>query len=183
MNTSTGQGNPQSELLGDLVQICFVTRELKRTLDHFLTLGIGPWRIQTMGPATLSETELRGEPHRYSLRTAVAMAGGIVWEVIEPLDGPSIFDEYLSARGEGIHHLGFHCPGRTFAEAIEEFKGRGFHVIQSGRWMKAAGNAFLGTYDALGAYIEIWDRPPGFVPPAPEEIYPAPAVDQGVGSA
>lgn len=169
---SSKKGLLGSELLGDVVQVCLVTRELKRTMDHFLALGIGPWRLQTLDPTTLFDARLRGEPQTSVVRTATTRAANMMWEIVEPQSGVSIFHEFLEAHGEGVHHLGFLCPGRTFAEAVEEFKQRGYSVIQSGRWMGQAGNAFLGTGDALGMFLEIWDRPPGFVPPEPEEWYP-----------
>ena len=167
-----GTGVQGAELLGNAVQICLVTRDHKRTIDQLLKLGIGPWRIQTLQPETLSETRYRDEPHSFRVIMAFASSANMVWEVVEPVDGTGVFHDFLEARGEGIHHVGFLCPGRSFTEAIEEFKNRGFYVIQSGRWLGKTGYAFIGTHNALGAYLEIWDHTPGFVHPEPDEWYP-----------
>ena len=32
-------------------------------------------------------------------------AGPIVFELIQPLDGPSIYKEWLDEHGEGLHHV------------------------------------------------------------------------------
>ena len=167
-----GGGLIGGELLGNVVQICFVSRDHKRTIHEFLKLGIGPWQIRTLHPGTLSETRFRGDPHSYRVITASTSASNMIWEIVEPLDGTGIFQEFLEAHGEGVHHLAFLCPGRSFHEAIEEYARRGFHVIQSGRWMDQVSYAFLGTDDALGTFFELWDHPPGFQRPAPDEVYP-----------
>jgi methylmalonyl-CoA/ethylmalonyl-CoA epimerase len=164
-----------ADLLGDMVQICLVTRDHIRTMDHLLALGIGPWRIHTHHPGTTRETLLRGEAHAFTCIMAYAHSANVMWEIVEPVAGSGIFSEFLEQRGEGVHHVGFLCRDRSFAAAIVEFDRRGYQVVQSGRvWNGRVGYAFIGTYDALGLYFEIWDHPPGFGPPDPECWYPAP---------
>ncbi|MFE2186386.1 hypothetical protein [Streptomyces sp. NPDC059455] len=46
-------------LLGDVVQICVVTSDIRRTIDGYLRMGIGPWRVQTLGPDSTTDTRFR----------------------------------------------------------------------------------------------------------------------------
>ena len=39
------------------------------------------------------------------MKLSVARTGNTMWELIEPVDGPSIYQEFLDERGEGLHHL------------------------------------------------------------------------------
>lgn len=163
------------DLLGDLVQICLVTRDCQRTMDSLLRLGIGPFRVHTHHPGTTSDTRLRGRPHSFKAVMAYAFSANVMWEVVEPVEGDGIFDEFLAKHGEGVHHFGFKPRDRGFREAIEEAERRGFQLVQSGRvWGGAVGFAFLDGDGELGVYFELWDHPEGFEPPPPERWYPAP---------
>jgi hypothetical protein len=170
------------DLLGNLVQICLVTRDHEATMDSLLRLGIGPFRVFTLRPGNTVETRFRGQQHSFTCKMSYAYSANMMWEVVQPIEGTGVFDEFLAQRGEGVHHAGFLCPGRSFVEAIAEFERRGFRIIQSGRvWGGKVGYAFIGTFDDLGVFFEIWDHPPGFGPPDPDMWYPPPpgtAVDQ-----
>jgi hypothetical protein len=172
--------NNLNDLLGDVIQICLVTRDHKRTMDGLMRLGIGPWRMHIHSPATISQTRLRGEDHTFTCIMGFAFSANMMWEVVEPLEGTGIFDEFLKNHPDGgVHHVGYTCPGRNFHEAIAEFERRGFQIIQSGRvWNGQVGFAFIGAYDELGVFFEIWDHPPNFTPPAPDSWYPAPPTDE-----
>jgi glyoxalase/bleomycin resistance protein/dioxygenase superfamily protein len=167
------------DLLGNVVQICLVTRDQKRTMDSLLRLGIGPWKVQTLRPGNVTDMRFRGAAHSFVCKMAYAYSANMMWEVVEPVEGTGVFDEFLRQHGEGVHHAGFLCPGRSFTEAMAEFERRGFNVIQSGRAFGGkVGYAFIGTDDELGVFFEIWDHPPAYSPPAPDEWYPAAPLDQ-----
>jgi methylmalonyl-CoA/ethylmalonyl-CoA epimerase len=167
--------NPVTDdLLGDVVQICLVTKSHVRTMDSLLRLGIGPFRVHKHHPGTISNTRFRGNAHTFTAVMAYAYSANIMWEIVEPVEGTGVFDEFLAQKGEGVHHFGFQCKGRSYSEALAEFERRGFNVVQSGRvWGGQIGFAFIGTYDELGVFFEIWDHPPGFGPPDPDSWYPA----------
>ena len=88
--------------LGDVLQVGLVVRDLKKSMETYWTLlGIGPWKIYTYAPPMLCEATLRGTRTEYSMRIACAQAGPTQLELIEPLNGPSIYKEHLAAKGEG----------------------------------------------------------------------------------
>jgi len=53
-------------------------------------------------------------------------------EWIQPITGPSVYDEFVKAHGEGFHHLAFEV--KDMDEAIAHFKSKGVDVAQSGGW-------------------------------------------------
>src|ERR1700712_3979424 len=110
-----------TDLLGDLVQICIVSPSLEATMDRMLKLGIGPWRGQTFSPENITSQRLRGEDHTYTCRMAFAQGANVMWEVVQPVEGTGVFQEFLDQRGEGIHHLGYATTLDDFSEAIAEF--------------------------------------------------------------
>ena len=42
-------------------------------------------------------------------------AGPVVFELLQPLEGPSIYKEWLEERGEGLHHVA--CMRPTHEQA------------------------------------------------------------------
>ena len=60
-----------------------------------------------------------------------------MWKIVKPLEGRTIYNDFLDEHGEGIHHVAF--AGREegvsempYGKQISEFVKRGFPVIQSG---------------------------------------------------
>jgi hypothetical protein len=85
-----------------------------------------------------------GEPSPSTFIVCFAVApGGMVWEIIEPVNGESIFEDWLKERNglEGIHHISHDCNGVSWEERMKAFEERGFRCTQSGIWegAKAAG--------------------------------------------
>jgi methylmalonyl-CoA/ethylmalonyl-CoA epimerase len=90
----------------DIIQIGTVVRDLQKTVDNYwATFGIGPWQIVRMEPPILREVTLRGKPVEASMLAAIAQSGSIQLELIQPLEGPSIWKEFLEKRGGGLHHV------------------------------------------------------------------------------
>lgn len=163
-----------NSFLGGLIEVCFVTADHRCTMEGLVRLGIGPWRIYTFDSRTVTEGTHRGEPADFGLRVCFADAGGTAIEIMEPLFGPSIFQEHLDRHGEGIHHIAFDVDHRSWDNRLALFAERGFPVIQSGRFNRANAFAFFDTKDATGTTFETYDIPPGYVWPEPEAWFPGP---------
>ncbi len=41
------------------------------------------------------------------MKLALAQLGPVMCELIEPVQGPSSYEEFLNEHGEGLHHLGY----------------------------------------------------------------------------
>jgi hypothetical protein len=159
--------------LGKLIEVCFVTADYRRTMEGLVRLGIGPWRVYTFDSATVTERTYRGAAADYGIKVCFADVGDLAVEIMQPLFGPSIFQEFLDAHGEGIQHIAFDCEEKPWEERLEDFERRGFPLVQSGRFMDANAFAFFGTEAATGTTFETYSIPPGFVWPEPQEWYPA----------
>lgn len=162
-----------NSFISDTIQMCAVTRDYRRTIDGFVRLGIGPWAVHDFAPPQLTEATFRGKPATYSMKLALAWTGSMMWEVIQPLEGPSIYTEFLDKHGEGIQHVAVTCGGLTMAQRIAEFEQRGFSNIQSGVFNGNVPYAYFGTEDAIGTIFEIFDIPDEGLPP-PAEWIPGP---------
>ncbi|MGD9536290.1 MAG: VOC family protein [Alphaproteobacteria bacterium] len=169
----TGENTLSNSFLGDNIQICVVTRDFHRTMEGLVRTGIGPWKVFTFSPETVTEMTYRGKPARYSMRLGLTYSGSMMWEIVQPLTGPNIYEEFLERHGEGIHHVAFGCNGIPWQDRLKAFADHGYQMIQSGKWLGKASYAYFETEGDTTTTFEIFDWPPDFVPPEPEEWYPA----------
>jgi methylmalonyl-CoA/ethylmalonyl-CoA epimerase len=157
-----------SPFLGRVEEVCIVTPDLERTATGLMRLGIGPWKILEINPRNTSEQTYRGRPAAFSIRVGFAQVADVIFELMQPLSGPSIFAEHLAAKGEGLHHISFSLDGAPWAERVAAFEARGFPVVQSGLWLGGVRFAFFDTEQATGASFETYRYPPDYVDPAGE---------------
>ena len=154
-------------------QVALVVRDLDRTVrEYWERLGVGPWTIVTFGPETVRELYYRGRPSTFRMRAAFAMTDNIQLEIIESLDGPNIYEEFLAAHGEGMHHLGVRVP--DLRASIAEMESRGYVVIQAGYGTGTEGEggfAYFETDGPLGTLIEFIELPRQRI--ATASVYPS----------
>lgn len=166
---------PGQALVKSLEQVCVVVRDLDQTVrDYVERAGIGPWAIYNYAPPDLHNMRIRGKPASYSMCLALAWTEGIMWEVIQPVEGPSIYREFLDTHGEGVQHVMVHHTRENLREALAEFERRGCATLMEGSY-KGTDFAYLDTAGPLKTVIELVQRPnyPGYRRPAPERWYPS----------
>ena len=123
-------GRPGGDpFLGKAVEIALVARDARRTIAGLWSLGIGPWRIYTFDPTNTTDQTYRGRPSPFVMKVCFAAVGDMMWEVIEPISGDTIFSEFLDSHGDGIHHVAYDCNGSPFEERVAEFERRGFPLV------------------------------------------------------
>lgn len=163
-----------NSVLGNLIEICIVTLDHRRVMEGLVGLGIGPWRIHTFASATVTERTYRGELADYVLKVCFADADNVVWEIMEPVEGPTILQEFLDQHGEGVHHVAFDCENLPWDQHLAEFKTRGHALTQSGKFAGANSFAFFDTESTTTTTFETLLIPAGFAWPEREEWFPGP---------
>src|SRR5262249_12111756 len=95
-------------LFKKLTQVAMVVKDCEATAKRYWEdLGIGPWKFYTLDPSNTPGMTLRGRPVKHAFRAALAQIGDVALELIEPLEGDSLYTEHLAAHGEGLHHVAF----------------------------------------------------------------------------
>ena len=140
--------------------VCLVVRDMDKAIKHYEALGVGPFPPMIGGPEgmPLTERTVRGEPSDYDmdLRFARGDMGGLSLELIQPLKGNSIYDEFLENKGEGFHHLAFMVEDVDAETA--DLEKLGFKVIQTGAMPNTKWAYFIN--DELGdLVIELCQAP------------------------
>jgi methylmalonyl-CoA/ethylmalonyl-CoA epimerase len=161
-----------SELnLTHIDQVCIVVRDIQAAMERYWrTMGIGPWKVRTSGAPPMTAT-YHGRPSSYKAKIAMAQAGSVILELVQHLEGESIYRDFLEERGERVHHFGIYVP--NLDEALAPFLARGVAILQSGdgSGSKRDGRfAYLDTEATLGTILEVIQAPSER--PAPEQVYP-----------
>ena len=143
-------------------QFAFVVRDLDQFVCEFDGLLMaGPWRGWVFGPQGQGR-EYRGVPAEWTLRL-VLNSRSPQFEVIQPLDGPSVHADWLEERGEGFHHVGYVV--RSLERTTTEMEAAGHSVIARIHSFGADGDgaaAYYDTADTLGLVEAV--EPPARMP-------------------
>jgi methylmalonyl-CoA/ethylmalonyl-CoA epimerase len=156
-------------------QIAIVVRDLEAAVRAYWdVLQIGPWTAYEYKPSILHEMKYRGEPTTFGLRHALAWKENVQFELLQPLEGPSIFADHLVERGEGFHHIGIYVPDHS--RAVAELISLDFALLQSAAGFGATGDgafAYFASSKLPGIVVELIAaptvrRPPIFIYPEPK---------------
>ena len=155
-----------------VAQVALVVENLDKTVENYWKLfGIGPWHFYTYGKPLVKNMSYRGEPNEYTMRVALSYLGPLRIELIEPVEGDTIYADFVKEHGYGVQHFGVLVD--DIQAAIAEAEAAGLTMIQDGSGFGADGDghyAYLDTEDKIGTTIELIERPKGRV--QPEKIYP-----------
>lgn len=146
------QRNSSGVKVTKINQVSLVVRDLQRVVeDYWHILGIGPWDIYSWEAPLIYERKYHGEPVCAREKIAMTQVGGVQLELCQPVDGPSIYQDYLTEHGEGLHHLNFLV--HNFDQAVETLVGQGFPSLQSARY----GHTGAYNYIDIKPLHAIWE--------------------------
>lgn len=128
-----------AELDYRISQISVVVRDLRKTMETYhQILGWGPWNVFEHVPPLHHDTWVDGEQVEYTLLGAETYVGGeesgMNFELLQPLEGPSLWRRFLEEHGEGIYSIAvmFKTVEESMA-AKQHFADHGMKVVNSAR--------------------------------------------------
>jgi len=137
----------------EIVQVGILVKDVAEAAKRLEKLiGVGPFEI--LEPEYRDLT-YRGKTAKFKIRVALAKAGPIQIELMQPLYGETIYDEFAQRKGYGLHHLGIKTD--DMEQTVKEMQEKGFRVIQSGnrpsvKW------AYLSTEDQTDVIFELLEK-------------------------
>jgi len=157
-----------------IMQIAIVVKDLRKTMElYHRTLGWGPWHVfEFFGPPVLHDTVTRDVPTSFTVHLASTQVGPLAVELLQPVDGPSIFQEWLDRHGEGVHHIGGTKVGSDANALHNEFAELGVHDLLTGGIGQNSRFFFLDSEPLLKFILESGSGDGSDV--SPTHIYPAP---------
>jgi methylmalonyl-CoA/ethylmalonyl-CoA epimerase len=109
-----------------VTQISLAIRDLDRTMELYHRMfGWAPWQVFDHVLPVHHATELRGRPVHYALRGAEVYVGALNFELLQPLEGPNLWSEFMDRHGEGIASIATMFHERVDGDAVKrEFLAR-----------------------------------------------------------
>lgn len=161
-------------LRNGIAQVALIVPDLDVAVEAYWKLfGVGPWQMYTYGKPLVQRMTYRGQAADYRMRLALSHIGSLRIELIEMLDGETIYADFVREHGYGLHHIGVLVD--DMEEALAQANAAGFEVIQDGAGFGLDGDghyAYLDTAKSIGTTIELIQRPKRRV--SPERVYPSP---------
>jgi len=151
-----------------VTQVAWVVEDLDEAVRrHHRLFGTGPWHYYRYDRSMLSMMRRDGKDVEFVLDTAVANAGPTRLEIVQPLQGDTIYHDFVRSHGYGgIHHFGLAVD--NMREALDLARHAGFHVTMEGSGYGLDGDghfAYLDTEPAFGIILELMERPRRRRPP------------------
>ena len=139
-------------------QQAFVVEDLEAAMEAFTdTLGCEKW---TTFPAIGTPYVYRGREIESSVALAFSRSGKVQIELIQPIDGEGLTQDFLREFGPGAHHLGYLVE--NLDEQVAMAEAEGFEAVMSGS-IGTLRFTYLDTWDALGVFTEVVQDPDGLI--------------------
>lgn len=137
VSTDVIRGESHKELTGTFSHVAFVVRNVDKTahaLGEMFGIEVPPSQTvrDVAFPPGYNGLKMNGKFITMNINN-------VRFELIEPLDGPSPWKDFLEAHGEGVHHLGFSVP----------------HVQDARRMLEAKGGKWTQAYSDTTAYVDM----------------------------
>jgi catechol 2,3-dioxygenase-like lactoylglutathione lyase family enzyme len=122
-------------------------------------LGLAEPNLQETPGYEITETTFMGQPSEARAKLAFFNAGQAQIELIEPDATPSVWRNYLNAKGTSAHHVAFQV--RDTPQAVEHFARHGIGVAQQGLYGDRSGvYTYMDSEAKLGIIIELLESFP-----------------------
>lgn len=171
-NNENAPSSPLNFLNNGIAQVALVVDDLDRTVENYWKyFGIGPWHFYTYCRPLVKDMSYYGVEADYKMRIALSNFGPTRIELIEVVDGDTIYQDYIENHGYGVQHFGLLVE--DMEDALARADVEGFHVIMEGSGFGPDGDghyAYLDTEELLGVTLELISRPKRRHPP--EKVYP-----------
>jgi methylmalonyl-CoA/ethylmalonyl-CoA epimerase len=142
-------------LLGTLrvCQIAVVVRDVEkaaRAYAEFFGLPVPEFIVTE--PGLRVNQHFRGQPSDARCKLAFFELENVSLELIQPLGGPSSWQEVLDEKGEGVHHIAFQVSG--IAQKTQVLAGRGIPLLHQGGDPRTGQFSYFDARTSLGIIVE-----------------------------
>jgi len=140
----------------NLTQIAWVVKDIEATLRFFQdVMGVSNFsKVDTIRVKEFGATYY-GKPSNAESLVALAYSGGIFIELIQPVSGNSVFQDYIDKNpAGGMQHIAYSIPVDKLNKIISEFSDKGFPVISTFDH-PIAKIVFFDTCKEIGVMTEI----------------------------
>jgi catechol 2,3-dioxygenase-like lactoylglutathione lyase family enzyme len=136
-----------------VLHIAFVVRDVEKSARTYADLfGVDVPKASLTDPLEKTNIQFNGKPTTGRAKLAFLRLENITVELIEPVGGPSSWQEFLQKRGEGVHHIAFKVKGMD--EDIARLERKGGRMVQRGDFTGGS-YSYVDLTKQLGVIVEL----------------------------
>jgi hypothetical protein len=147
-------------VLARVDQVGILVDDIEQAIVEYSELyPVTLWRGYRYGTDTIPELGYRGGPGRLSFWVVLSDSDPQI-ELIQSLEGPSIYTEWLDQHGPGFHHFGTFT--KDLASDRKKLEAQGLVASQWGSGYGADGDGGFVYFDSvarLGMMVELIEVP------------------------
>jgi hypothetical protein len=139
--------------VGQIVQMAYVVEDIRASIDWWVQdAKTGPWFL--LDHFWADDQVYRGAPSKADVAIAMAFAGPMCIELIQPLDNhPSVYREVTQQRGYGFHHIGI-AVDDVDAEILA-YEARGYTLAMRAKVPTGGAVAYMDGDTANPGFLEL----------------------------
>ncbi|MCD8097584.1 MAG: VOC family protein [Lachnospiraceae bacterium] len=150
-----------SEIQHEICQVCIVTDDVERTARQMTELLLmGPWEIGYTNNQTVTDMASSlikaGSWPKSEFKPGIKVFGNLEFELVQPVEGPIPYFDYLKRRTTGFHHMKEKIPDGKWEETLQRFADLGVGTLLSGK-IGPCGFSNLDTEELIGCVYELSD--------------------------
>jgi methylmalonyl-CoA/ethylmalonyl-CoA epimerase len=135
-----------------------VVRDMDKTVRFYQSLDAGPFFPEL--PINMTKRFYHAKispPGGSKVKAMIGNMGIIRLQLLQPVEGQSMFQEFLDERGEGVHHYAFLVDDIEKVEAALIKKGT--RILSSARLAGGGGHVIIDSAKIGGIFIEFMQPP------------------------
>jgi len=140
-----------------VTQVGLIVRDIEKSLDTYCRI----FGLETRPPVSITDpveqahTTYQGKSTPARAKLAFIKMGQVTIELIEPVDGPSTWRDFLESKGEGVHHIAFEVEGTP--KVVSFLNGEGIPLVQQGDYTGGM-YTYLDSAPQLGVMLELLEN-------------------------
>lgn len=139
--------------LQSVCQIAIVVKDIEQAAKRFADVfGVPVPEARLTDTKDKSNIRYHGQSTDARAKLAFFSMGQISLELIEPVGGPSTWQEFLDSHGPGVHHIAFRVKGMD--DVLTWLNGKDLPTAQRGDF-KGGRYAYVDAAKALGVNLEL----------------------------
>jgi catechol 2,3-dioxygenase-like lactoylglutathione lyase family enzyme len=137
-------------------QVAIVVRDIEAAIKKWAgVLGAPPPAWHMTGPKEESHINYRGQSTDARAKLAFFELGQVSLELIEPVGGPSVWQEVLDRSGPCVHHIAFRIKGMD--AALAGLSKQGLPTLQRSDFTNGC-SGYVDSAKDLGVIVELLEH-------------------------
>lgn len=136
-----------------IMQMAYIVKDIRQAIEEWIGgLKVGPWFL--LDHFSGEHPVYRGQPSRADVAIAMAFAGHMNIELIQPNDDhPSVYKETIDARGYGFHHWGL--ASSDVGADVKRYEAKGMEVAFRCGVPTGGDVVYMDAHGALPGFVEL----------------------------